>query len=267
MSTQLAPTFEDETLGELQVTWDDIVQMSALFEEQHADDDQYYQIPDSNKCITYDMWLQMLDEFERASDKSKVVYLKDDELSDYYEEWAIAYPSSVENSVIMDNKLSDVYTAYMNYPLTPEETDDSIALERCDDGDCDSLPDSLPDCLPDCLTDLISTNADGGHDDVPHERPSREYVPYNPLKYVLTSEDINEYNLILERQRKRGMYTEEEASRLRINGDTIVDSEQEEFDRLFKENAEFSEAHTLSDDDIARYERALERALSYNSIL
>jgi hypothetical protein len=70
MSFQPVYTSEVETLGDAQVTWEDVVQTSALFEEQHADDEQYYlQEPRAN--ITYDMWLKMVDASERAATKTR----------------------------------------------------------------------------------------------------------------------------------------------------------------------------------------------------
>ena len=80
MSFQPAHTSEDEALGDMQVTWEDIVQTSALFEEQHADDEQYYdQIEESKEGITYDMWLEVVYASERSYNQADEKDDEDDE--------------------------------------------------------------------------------------------------------------------------------------------------------------------------------------------
>jgi len=119
MSLQPVRTSEDaigvetlETLGDMQTTWEDIVQTSALFEEQHADDEQYYDL--ANGSITYDAWVRMVDLSEREAIENGVRDSDGDSIPDLVETGP-DYPFSEPPSTLFNGQMQ-----YQNktFPLT-----------------------------------------------------------------------------------------------------------------------------------------------------
>jgi hypothetical protein len=111
--------------------WEDVVQTSALFEEQHADDEQYYQTQEPRARITYDMWLEMVDASERAKKNSTPNYDRmcgsdGDSIPDLVDA-SVDYPCS---EVHYDDEFPLTYDGLMRWHRKDAEEADRIRIDR-----------------------------------------------------------------------------------------------------------------------------------------
>jgi len=132
MSFQTVHASKDEALGDSHVMWEDVVQTSALFEEQHADDEQYYKIQEPRPRITFDMWLEMVDASERAKKNNQGpnydrVYDSDGDSIPDLVETSVDYPCS---EIHYDEEFPLTYDGLMRWHRKDAEETARIRIDN-----------------------------------------------------------------------------------------------------------------------------------------